>query len=227
MRVEPYAVDSYIHVVKRGARGLPIVVSEGDKWRFVRLLFYMNDEYLDENWDQVTKRVDLFYRPDWWPERTPLVRILGYTLMSNHMHLLLQEIRTRGVSTFMQRLGQSMTNHHNEKEHQQGSLFQGSYRSRTVQSDEYLRYVAVYIMVKNTFELYPKDGLSGAVKDFEAAWDWACTYAFSSLGEYANTRRFPIIDKGILGEIYASPHDFKKFARQVIKGGQWLQAEFE
>ncbi len=227
MRVEPFTVDSYIHVVKRGARGLPIVIDDADQWRFLRLMYYMNDEYLDENWDQVTKSGDLFNRPDWWPERLPIVRILGFTLMSNHLHLILQEMREGGVSMFMRKLGQSMTNHHNEKYRQRGSLFQGSYRARTIQSDEYLRYVAVYVMVKNIFELYPMGGLEGAIKNFEAAWSWAVTYPFSSLGEYASERNFPIIDKGIFGEIYATSKDFKRFAHEVIKGGKWLNTDFE
>ena len=227
MRVEPFTLDSYIHTIKRGARGLPIVADDADRWRFLRLLFYMNDEYLDENWDQVTKQNDLFHRPDWWPERSAIVRILGFTLMSNHVHLILQEIRAGGVSMFMRKVSQSMTNHHNEKHHQRGSLFQGSYKSRTIQSDEYLRYVAVYVMVKNTFELYPLGGLGGAMQNFEAAWSWAISYPFSSLGEYTSGRIFPIIEKEILGEIYSNPKDFKKFAREVIKGGRWLNADFE
>lgn len=227
MRVEPFTVDSYVHVIKRGARGMPITEDTADKWRFLRLLYYMNDEYLDENWDQQTRDLDLFYRPDWWPERTPLVRILGFTLMPNHLHFLLQEIRKGGISAFMRKIGQSMTNHYNEKYQQKGSLFQGSYRSKTIENDEYLRYVAAYVMVKNVFELFPQGGLRGATKNFEVAWEWATKYPFSSLGEYAGTRRFPIIEKGILGEIYKKPEDFKNFARDVIQGGKWLQTDFE
>ncbi len=226
MRVEPFTLGSYVHVVKRGARGLPITSSATERWRFLRLLFYMNDEYLDENWDQLTKEADLFYRPDWWPERAPIVCVLGYTLMSNHMHLLLQETREGGVSLFMRRVGQSMTNHYNEKHKQRGSLFQGAYRSRTVGGDDYLRYVAVYIMVKNVFELYP-GGLRAATKDFDKAWQWAADYPFSSVGEYIGTRAFPVIDKGLLGEIYKNPTQFKDFSRDVLLGGTWLRAEFE
>ena len=52
MRVEPYTINSYVHVTKRGARGLPIVRSKNDKDRFVRLLYYMNDTYKTENWER-------------------------------------------------------------------------------------------------------------------------------------------------------------------------------
>lgn len=226
MRVEPFTVGSYVHVVKRGARGLRIVTNSSDKWRFLRLLFYLNDEFLDENWEQSIRDLPLFYRPESWPERVCLVRILEFTLMPNHMHLLLQETRPGGVSMFMRKLGQSMTNHHNAKYKQKGSLFQGAYRSKTINSDEYLRYVAVYIMVKNTFELFP-GGLAAAVKNFDSAWKWAGEYPFSSLGEYMTHRKFPIVEKDILGQIYKDPQIFKKFAHDVILGGNWLKTDFE
>jgi len=226
MRVEPFSVDSYVHALKRGARGLPITGDEADKYRFLDLLFYMNDEFLDENW-HIASRQGVFSRPESWPERIPLVHIVAYTLMSNHIHLLLKEIKEGGISAFMQRVGQSMTNHFNEKYDQRGSLFQGPYRARTVQSDEYMRYVSAYIMVKNVFELYPKGGLKAATASFEDAWEWAIRYPFSSLGEYARIRPVSIIEKEEMSATFSNLREFKDFARDVIAGGKWTLSEFE
>ena len=226
MRVEPFSIGSYVHVIKRGARGLPIVQNDDDKRRFLRILYYMNDEFLDPYWDLATRNRIPYTRLDSWPKRKPIVRILAYTLMPNHIHLLLKEIREGGISEFMRKLGQSMSNHHNERYMQHGSIFQGSYRGRTVESDEYLRYVAAYIMAKNTFELYPRGGLRGATEHFEDAWKWGIKYPFSSLGDYAGVRKSPILERDILGETL-SPRTFKLFCRDVIEGGKWVQAEFE
>lgn len=206
---------------------MPIVNDEADKWRFLRSLFYMNDKFFEPSWERATDKLGLLHWPDSWPKRDPLVLVLGYTLMPNHFHLLLKEIQKGGIAMFMQKLGQSMTNHFNEKYEQTGSLFQGSYKSKTIGKDEYLRYVAVYIMVKNVFELYPNGGLKGATKNFEQAWQWAIAYPFSSLGDYAGERESPIVIKDVLGEIYTNPQNFKKFVRDVILGGKWLQVEFE
>lgn len=226
MRVEPFSVGSYIHAIKRGARGLPITEDESDQWRFLRLLYYMNDEFFDEHWYRAD-REGRFFRPDSWPNRRPLVRILAYTLMPNHFHLLLKEVRDGGISAFMQKLCQSMTNYHNERYGQHGSIFQGSYRGRTIESDNYLQYVSAYIMVKNVFELYPKGGLRGATDHFEEAWKWGITYPYSSLGNYAGISNLPIVDKDILADIFATPRTFKAFAKDVIEGGKWLKVEFE
>jgi len=212
-------------VVKRGARGLPIVEDDFDQYRFLRLLYHMNDEYLNENWD-VLKSAQGLNRPSVWPERQTITNVVAFTLMPNHMHLLLQETQTGGVSTYMRKVGQSMSNHHNEKYKQSGSLFQGSYKSKTIKSDMHLRYVSAYIMVKNVFELYPHGGIGGARHNFERAWEFAQRYEFSSLRHYTGDR-IPVIDRNILEEIYEKADDYKEFARDVIIGGKWKQSEFE
>ncbi len=225
MRVEPYSVGSYLHIVKRGARGLNIVRDESDRWRFLRMLFLLNDKHFSKNWIYEDHR-HVFSRPSSWPDREPLVEVLGYTLMPNHFHLLIQEISEGGVSLFMQRLGQSMTNHSNEKYEERGSLFQGAFRSKTIVEDEYLRYVAAYVMVKNTFELYPDGGLRSAIEDFEKAWSWAKDYNFSSLGDYSGVRKgSPILNNNNLLFNIFTPQSFKDYSKDVILGGKWVQGE--
>ena len=216
MRVEPYSVDSYVHALKRGARGLPITKDVGDKWRFVRLLYYMNDQYKNDFWERDIQNMRLLERPENWPERKPLVSIIAWVLMPNHFHLLLKEIKEGGISKFMQKLCGSMSVYSNFKYKEKGSLFQGAYKGRTVGEDSYLRRLAPYIMVKNVFELYP-GGYELAVKEFDKAWQWSLDhYPFSSFADYAGKRNSPIIDKDIFGEIFISPFYFKECARDMI-----------
>lgn len=229
MRVEPHTVDSIVHVVKRGARGLPIVRDVYDQKRFPRLLYHLNDEYRDEYWERSISDLDQFARPEHWPEREPLVKILAWTLMTNHLHLVLKEIREGGIAKFTQKIFGSMTTHFNAKYEEHGSLFQGAYRGRTVDlhGDEYLRYLAVYVMVKNTFELYP-GGLEQAVTHFDEAYAWAVKYPFCSLEDYTGASTSPILDKDIFGELFESPNDFKDFSRECMlyKLDQFKDLEF-
>lgn len=220
MRVEPFTVGSHVHVMKKGGRGLPIVNSDADRRRFLRVLFYMNDVFVDHFWVRETKGLGIFGRPEKWPPRQPLVHILCYILMQNHFHLLLKEITEGGISKFMQKVSESMTMHFNEKYKNKGSIFQGAYKGRTVGEDFYLRYLAAYIMVKNAFELFP-GGLEKARAHFEEAWRFALNYPFSSLANYVTGSVSPIIDKDIFGELFARPKEFKSFAREVIEGGLW------
>jgi putative transposase len=200
MRVEPRGVGSIVHVIQRGARGLNIVRDRYDRARFSELLFYLNDSFSDPNWLKATKECAPFERPDYWPDRDPLVRILAWTLLPNHFHLLLEEIKEGGIAKFMQRLCGSMSMTFNAKYTEKGSLFQGSYKSKTVDNDPYIQYLIYYIQVKNVLELYP-GGLPQAIQNFDDAWSWALQYPFSSLSSYATERDSPIIDKSRFFEI--------------------------
>jgi putative transposase len=215
-----------MHVLKRGARGMSLAKDSKDKLRFVRLLCHMNDSFKDEYWEQNTLGLDPFERPERWPEKQPLVKILAWTLMPNHFHLLLKENVKGGISTFMQKLGNSMTTHYNFKYKEKGSIFQGSYKGKIVSEDRYLRWLASYIMVKNVFELYP-GGLYAAASNFEAAWQWAETYSYSSFKDYTTKHKeeSAFIDKDILGEIFSTPQKFKASAREMILSRTWEKDE--
>jgi hypothetical protein len=70
----------------------------------------------------------------------------------------------------------------------------------------------------------------GATKDFEAAWQWAIRYEFSSLADYCGTRNSVIVDKDILGETFEgakNKKEFKEFARDVILSGKWKNGSDE
>lgn len=70
MRKEPYTVGSYVHVIKRGARGTPLVRNDSDRWRFLLMLRHLNDDRRAENWfrDLMDEKIaDTLNRPKVWP----------------------------------------------------------------------------------------------------------------------------------------------------------------
>lgn len=225
MRKEPFTVGNYVHVLNRGAKKMPITRGARDQWRFLKILCHLNDSFISEHWeDELDKNVEagasLFDRPPTWKEKEPLVAILAYTLMPNHFHLVLKEIIEGGTGRFMQKLGNSMTGHFNLKYKESGSLFQGSYKAKRIEEDKYFRYLAVYVMVKNVFELYP-GGLNRARVEFNDAYVWASRYHFSSFTDYSSAQVRPahaLLDKNLMGEVFATPTEFKSFARDFIVG---------
>ena len=103
----------------------------------------------------------------------------------------------------------------NAKYTERGSLFQGSYKSRTVGDDNYLQYLAYYIQVKNVLELYP-GGLKKAARDFDDAWSWAQEYPFSSFASYTTDLISPIVDKNRFFEIFPDAQLAIKEAREML-----------
>ena len=217
MRVEPHGVNSIVHVIKRGTRGMKIVKDDKDKMRFARTLFLLNDEYTDSNWLKVTSKLPIYERPEHWPKRRPLTRILAWTLMPNHFHLLMQEIKEGGIAKFMQRLCGSMSTAYNHKYKEKGSLFQGGYKGKTINDESHLSYLPFYILVKNVFEMYP-GGLTQAVKNFDKAWQWALNYKFSSFGATVRGEASPVVydpDK-IVFSMCKNELKFKEEAKELL-----------
>lgn len=193
MRIDPFSVGSVVHLTKRGVRGMDIVRDANDRNRFVRSLYLLNDTHVDSNWHRETVGLPLFERPETWPEREPLVHILAWTLLSNHFHLLIQEIRDGGTAKFMQRFSGSLSLCFNLKYKEKGSIFQSAYHARAVNETPHLNYLTFYILIKNVLEMYP-GGLSSALINFDDAWNWATHYQFSSFKDHISGTASPLID---------------------------------
>jgi len=219
MRKEAFTVGSYVHVVKRGTRGLPIVRDDADRFRFLLMLMHFNDTFASLNWYRDLQDADLhnsLLRPEHWPAKEPLVNIIAFCLVENHFHLILEELAERSIARFMQRLGIGMAKKYNERYKESGSLFQGAYRARTISDDRYFRYVSGYVQLKNALEMYP-GGDTGVREDFDRAYDWACSYPYSSLGDYAGTFNRQIVEKTFHSSLFTSTQ-YKEFAKDVILG---------
>ncbi|MFP5108550.1 REP-associated tyrosine transposase [Neobacillus sp. C211] len=72
------------------------------------------------------------------------VKIYGWCLMSNHVHLLLNE-GNEDISTTMKRIGVSFVLYYNWRYGTSGHLFQDRFKSENVENDQYLLTVVRYI----------------------------------------------------------------------------------
>jgi putative transposase len=96
------------------------------------------------------------------------IKVYGWCLMENHIHLLLGE-GMEDISTTMKRIGVCFAWYYNGKYKRAGHLFQDRYRSEAVETEEYLLAVVRYIHQNPV-----KAGLTSCSVD----WQW------SSCGEY-------------------------------------------
>jgi REP element-mobilizing transposase RayT len=221
MRREPYGVGSIVHVVKRGARGLPFLKEEPDYHRLLLMLAHFNDKPSRQYWIQDLEcehKLRNFKRADTWGKKDPLVYIHAFCLQSNHFHLLLEEISEGGISSFMQKIGNGLAGYLNEKYSEIGSPFQGSYKSKTIDNDVYLRYAMAYIQTKNTFEQYP-GGYTKAFKNFDSAYQWSIRCPNSSAHDHLER---PDLSRTIVSDSLVptlwTEKEYKKYAEDVIAG---------
>ena len=226
MRKESFGVGSFVHVFNRGNRKQEIVRDNKDRWNFLQMLYYFNSDYSPLNPMQTLKKVlksDFNTKLIWpigWPERKQLVNLHAFILQDNHYHLVLEELVEGGIARLMQKLGTGMTNRFNKRHRETGRLFQGAYKARLVNDDNYFRYLFSYLHIKNAFEMYP-GGLKQAVANFDMAYDFAIRYPYSSLRYYVlksdlNMERL-IGNDELFREAFPDPYEMKEFARNSIE----------
>lgn len=226
MRKEPFGVGSFVHVFNRGNRKQEIVRDDKDRWNFLQMLYYFNSDYSPLNPMQTLKKIlksDFNTKLTWpsgWPERKQLVNLHAFILLDNHFHLILEELVENGIAKLMQKLGTGMTNRFNRRHKETGRLFQGSYKARLVDDENYFRHLFAYLNVKNAFEMYP-GGLRRAISNFDAAYDFAIRYKFSSLGHYvlksdSNMEKLMGNDE-MFRAAFPDPDEMKKFARDRLQ----------
>lgn len=225
MRKEPFGVGSFVHIFNRGNRKQEIVRDEKDRWNFLQMLYYFNSEYSPSNPMQTLKKIlksDFNTKLAWpseWPARKQLVNLHAFILKDNHFHLILEELAEGGVTKFMRKLGTGMTNRFNTRYAETGKLFQGSYKARLIDNENYLRHLFVYIHVKNAFEMYP-GGFERALTSFNDAYDFALQYPYSSFAHYGlksnfNTEQM-IGNDELFRAAFSDRDEVKAFARSRL-----------
>lgn len=102
-------------------------------WREGDRELFRDDSDRQRFLDSLSERVDLFG-----------IRLYQYVLMANHFHLVV-ETPQANCSVFMQSLLTSYTVYFNLRHRRHGHLFDGRYKAKLVQGDEYLLELSRYV----------------------------------------------------------------------------------
>lgn len=74
-----------------------------------------------------------------------MVKFIAYCINPNHYHFILQQVSEKGIEKFMQRLGMGYAKYFNNRRKRSGTLFQGKFKARHIDSNEYLLHVSSYV----------------------------------------------------------------------------------
>ena len=114
--------------------------------------------------------------------------IITYCLMPNHFHILVRETSEKGVSQFMQRLGTAYSSYFNKKYKRTGTLFEGPFKARLVDTEPYLLYLTSYIHL-NPIKLIDPEWKKFGIKNVESAEKFLREYQSSSFIDYVGINR--------------------------------------
>lgn len=195
-----FANDCYYHIYNRGVEKRTIFLEERDYLRFLETLdFYRKSpqpmklsDYrrLKESIKQIENQKEL-------------VKIFSYCLMPNHFHLLVKQLQEGGISTFLRKISDSYTRYFNTKYDRVGALFQGVFKAKLIESDEYLLQLSKYIH-RNPLPL--------------EKWE-ARNYPYSSYSYYLSEEQHPFCDTGFISGYFSKANPNLNYQSFVEESG--------
>lgn len=220
-RVTPITNEIY-HVYNRGVEKRNIFRERVDYIRFIHDLFEFNDTNPAPEFSRryTPKDSNVGFRKSHIKPGEKIVEILSFCLMDNHYHLLLRQIKDGGISSFMRKLGIGYVNAFNAKNERVGPLFQGRYKLKHVDREEYLRHLVCYIHL-NPLKFLRKFNESRKM-DLKRTWDALNSYRWSSHLDCLGEDNFgSVIEKKFILELFDGPAGYKEFVRD------WMRYEAE
>ncbi len=143
MRKETLTTGEYYHIYNRGVDKRDIFNDNWDLERFKESIKQFNQIEGVGSLELYQKRVrGLDSRSLSMSE--PLVAIVAFCINPNHFHFILKQLVDGGIAKFLQKLQGGDTYYFNHKHDRSGSLFQGTYKSKLIHNDGYLRKIFGY-----------------------------------------------------------------------------------
>ena len=192
-RKVPFLVGETYHAYTRGVEKRIVFEDRKDYQRMQLLLYLCNSDKSVHMQNLFTKHkgeplIKMFEEK----RSETLVEVIAYTLMPNHIHLLLKEKIEGGISRFMLKLMTAYSMYFNTKNERSGPLFTRPFRSKHVDSDEYLRWLFSYILL-NPLDIHQKNWKEQGLKNKRAAEIFLREYPYSSFFDLARNRPESII----------------------------------
>ena len=186
-----YLENGYYHLYNRGVEKRLIFQDEQD---YAVFLSYLKTYLLPKNEKELEAA---FANPETpYNEREKIlallhlnnfnseIKLLSYSLMPNHFHLLVKQASEMAIDKFMNSLNTRYTMYFNKKYKPVGCLYQGVYKAVLIDSDEQLLQLSRYIH-RNSPLLENKSATKGL--PFRACQNWV--WEKSSLPEYLGQRK--------------------------------------
>ncbi len=202
----------FYHIVKRGTDKRKIFLDDEDRLRFINSLLVFNDQNpvpweSRGFWHQrgPSSLVTSVYKVE-----NPLVEIHVFTLMENHFHLLVRQIVEHGITTYMRKLG-GYSYYFNQKHKRMGSLFEGRYKIKLIETDAQLKNNFVYIHT-NPVEIIEQRWKDEIVKSPQKAIEFLeKEYRWSSYWDYLGKQNFPsLTNRNFFLEVFGGAQEIKK-----------------
>lgn len=192
----------YYHLYNRGNNKQVIFHNDSDRHYFQKLLLNLNTEKRTALRDVAATIIE---------DEDRLVSIGVYCCMPNHFHILVKQEKVNGVSLFMKKVLTAYVMYFNKKYKRSGGLFEGRFKSKHANTDNYLKYLYAYIHL-NPIKINPNAWSKNSDYKSSDNLKFISSYDFSSLQDYLGIIREEnsILNKDAFPIYFISKNDVLK-----------------
>jgi len=146
-RKTPLVNNYFYHLLNRGVGKKPIFKTNNDYQRVLEIInFYRFPKPpLRFSYFLLLSSKDKQIFLEKIKQQKPLVEIISFCLMPNHVHLLLKQVSDKGISLFMSNWQNSYARYFNIKYKQKGYLFESTFKAIIIEKDDLLWHISRYI----------------------------------------------------------------------------------
>lgn len=138
----PFVIGSYYHIYNRGVEKRNIFIGRRDYQQFLLAMDFYRKNPLPAKLSDFKRGMEKIKKVE---NQIDLVQFYSYCLMPNHFHFLLKQTADGGITHFLRKFANSYTRYFNTKYDRIGPLFQGTFKAKIIENDEYLLQVSKYI----------------------------------------------------------------------------------
>ncbi len=168
-RKDKFIEGEIYHIFNKSISNYGILKDLNNSQRFLDTFEYYNDSLITKSFSDFTKGKIFNYRNIIYPVKNTHFKLLSYCIMPDHYHFLLKIFKSNYFSKFMGRVENSFTRYFNIKFNRKGPLWQNSFKSVEIRSNEQLLHVSRYIHLNPTTSNLvdrPEDWVRSSYKDF-------------------------------------------------------------
>lgn len=212
MTRSPFVVGEWYHCFNRGVDKRKVFENASDYERFLSLMYLCNGKKPVQLFNLKEPTLQKILTEQNLERGVPLVEIGVYALMPNHVHFLLKEISDGGIGLFMQKMFTGYTMYFNKKNHRTGALFSGTFKSKYINKDTYLKLVVPYILL-NPVELFDSSWKKGKGNTTRIKTKMK-TYPYSSFPDFFGKKR---LENKIVGNSLSEYYDSVPSLEEMIR----------
>jgi len=137
--------------------------------------------------------------------KTNHISIIAYCLMPNHYHFLLRQDGKEPAGNLPQSVFNSYTKAYNKRYQHSGTLFEGRFRAKLIQTKSHLLHLCRYIHGNPV-----KDGLVADPAD----------WPYSNYLEWTGEREGTLLDRAFIESQFDNAGEYRKFLFEYLKSRQ-------